>query len=134
MPSIRADADSWQMWAEWPTQGLTGVYSDNDKDEVLDDTETCKRIFCVSPFKGRTAAGIGLGSSRDLVRQALGYPDATDQVAGTPLDVYVEGIMFGYDSNASASLIVVSPSLRSPRLPSEDARRALERWLTAKRQ
>jgi len=58
--------------------GLLGIVLDSDDDKVIDDSEPVIVMMVIDPYKGKTAGGNGLGSSRADIEKELGPPPSVE--------------------------------------------------------
>jgi hypothetical protein len=91
---IEPDPDLPVVHAFWLSKGLAGSFVDQDLHNDLDSTEKCVLALASSPYNGRTAKEIGLGSSRVEVRRTYGQPE---EVEGSTEWYWSLGIEFTYD-------------------------------------
>ncbi len=74
--------------------------------DVLDPNTKIKTITVLQPYAGKTAEGLGIGSTKTAVRTAYGQPDFI--AGGSNNDQYfTKGIIFDYDDKDSTESIAI---------------------------
>ena len=82
----------------WEKQGITVGGFDGNLNGVFDADEVCQGLAAATPYAGKTEKGIGVGSTREAVRNAYGIPE--DNAATN--DKYLAlGIGFLYRDDAA---------------------------------
>jgi len=96
---------TWNVFFEYTTIGIHGSLDDADYDEDADPSERVDGLWAYDPFPG-TYKGVGIGSSKDDVVDALGPPEDADS---NSYWYWSRGIHWGFSGSRVSDIYVFEP-------------------------
>jgi hypothetical protein len=96
---------TWTVFFEYNWIGIHGCLDDSDHDENADPDERVSGLWAYDPFPG-TYQGLGIGSSKDEVVNALGPPE---EINGDGYWYWSRGIHWGFSGSEAHDIYVFEP-------------------------